>query len=99
MPWGVMSITNSSRYNAQRDKSLSCIIMLLSVSLLGRPPRCGHLVNSTKELRNSLRLLRRVMSSLGMTLGTALLSLVRSRVVAQLERCDCPILYPHAPKL
>ena len=27
-----------------------------------------------------------------MTLGTTLLSLVRSRVVAQLERCGCPIL-------
>ena len=28
-----------------------------------------------------------------MTLGTTLLSLVRSRVVAQLERCGCPLLY------
>ena len=26
VPWGVKSITNSSRYNAQRDKSLSYII-------------------------------------------------------------------------
>ena len=33
-----------------------------------------------------------------MTLGTTLLSLVRSRVVAQLERCRCPILYTLVPK-
>ena len=32
-----------------------------------------------------------------MTLGTTLLSLVRSRVVAQLERCGCPILYALVP--
>ena len=33
-----------------------------------------------------------------MTLGTTLLSLVRSRVVAQLERCSCPILHAVVPK-
>ena len=32
-----------------------------------------------------------------MALGTTLLSLVRSRVVAQLERCGCPILYTLVP--
>ena len=32
-----------------------------------------------------------------MTLGTTLLSLVRSRVVAQFERCRCPILYSLVP--
>ena len=34
-----------------------------------------------------------------MTLGMTLLSLVRSRVVAQLELCRCPTLYTLVPKL
>ena len=33
-----------------------------------------------------------------MTLGTTLVSLVHSRVAAQLERWGCPILYNLAPK-
>ena len=33
-----------------------------------------------------------------MTLGTTLLSVVRSRVLAHLERCGCPILYPLVPQ-
>ena len=33
-----------------------------------------------------------------MSLETTLLILVRSRVVAQLERCGCPIFYTLVPK-
>ena len=60
VPWGVKS-TNSSRYNAQRDKRLSyCPLqcqtrqasqLLPSASSFGRPPRCVHFVNSTKIAR------------------------------------------------
>ena len=32
-----------------------------------------------------------------MALGATLLSVVRSRVVAQLERCGCPALYTLSP--
>ena len=52
VPWGVKAITNLSRHNAQRDKSLSyCRQRAHSVcrlvSAFGRPPRCSHFVNST----------------------------------------------------
>ena len=39
-----------------------------------------------------------VSHDLPMTLGKTMLSLVRSRVVAQLERYGCPILYTLVPE-
>ena len=47
VPWGVKSITNSSRYKAQRDKKSQ--LQLPSASSFGRPPRCGYFANSTKR--------------------------------------------------
>ena len=87
VPWGVKSITNSSRYNAQRDKNLHPP----SASSFGRPPRCGHFVNSTTRAQK-FSAPSATGHYLPMTLGTTLLSLVRSRVVPQLKRCGCPIL-------
>ena len=70
---------------AQRDK----------VSAIARPPRCGDLVNSAKRAQKAI-----APSAFGhdlrMTLGTTPASPVRSRVVAQLERWGCPILYSPA---
>ena len=43
MPWGVKSVTSSSRYNAERDN------LLPSASSFGRPLWCGHYVNSMKR--------------------------------------------------
>ena len=55
VPWGVKSITNSSRYNAQRDKSLSCCRQRArSVGRLG----AVTLSTRRRELGSSLRILR-----------------------------------------
>lgn len=68
------------------------------MELFGRPPGCDHPANSTKKGR-TLAAPSPINHNLRMTWGRTLLSLVRSRVVAQLERCGCPILYTAVPKL
>ena len=97
VPWGVKSITNSSRNNAQRLPKATKSQLLPSPSSVGRPPRCGHLVNSATRAQKAI-----APSAFGhdlrVTLGTTPVSSVRSRVVAQLERWGCPILYGHVPK-
>ena len=61
VPWGVTSICNSSRYNAQRDKGLShCRQRARSVGRLG----AVALSTRRREFRSSLRLLRSAMTCL-----------------------------------
>ena len=67
-----------------------------SPSTVGRPPRCSHLVISTTRARKAVAPYT-CCHDLRTTLGTTLVKLVRSRVVAQLERWGCPILYSHVP--
>ena len=59
VPWGVKSITNSSRYNAQRDKSLSC--RRQQARSVGRLSAV-NLSYRRRELRSSLRLLQSAMT-------------------------------------
>ena len=60
VPWEVKSVTNSSRYNAQRDKRLSHYCRRRARSVV----RLGAVALSTRrrELGSSLRLLRSVMT-------------------------------------
>ena len=72
--WGVKSIANLSRYNAQRDKSLGCCRQ--RARSVGR----SYVVNSTTRAQK-LTAPSAISHDLPVTLGTTLLSLVRSRVV------------------
>ena len=87
LPWGVKFTTNSSRYNAQRDKSLS--YRRQGARSVGR---LGAVTLSTRrrELRSSQNVPSAINHDLSMTLRPTLLSLVRS--VAQLERCGCTLV-------
>ena len=95
-PWGVKSITNSSRYKERPTRQTSQLLFMPSASSFGRSPWCGQFVNSTTRAQK-LTASSAISHDLRMTLGRTLLSLVRSRMVAQLERCGCPILYTLVP--
>ena len=92
--WEVKFIANSLRYNAQHDNKISATYCHQRGRSFGRLAWCGHFVNSTKRAQQ-LTAPSAVSHDLPMTLGTTLPSLVRSRAVAQLERCVCPILYEY----
>ena len=93
VPWGVKSVTNSSHYNASAATSQ---LFSPSQSSVGRSPRCGHLANSAPRAQKAVAP-SAIGQDLRRTLGTTLVSLVRTRVVAELERCSCPILYSLVP--
>ena len=66
-------------------------ISATAVSELGRSAASvRHFVNSTTRAQKPTAP-SAISHDMPMTLETTLLSLVRSRVVAQLERCGCPI--------
>ena len=96
VPRGVKSTNNWSHYNAQRDK-VSAIIALAGVN------RSTTLVRSLCEVAHKSpkcyeNCAYAVGHDLRMTLRTTLVSLVRSRVVAQLERWSCPTLDSLVPE-
>ena len=94
VPWGAKSITNSLRYNAQHDKVSAIALTGLSRSATSVRSPCELGRESPEAIAPSA-----LGHHLRIPLGTTLVSLVRSRVVAELERWGCPILYSLVPKI
>ena len=86
-PCGVKFITNSSCYSTQRDKDSAIARTELSRSTLSvrSPCELGH--ESPESYCAFFRMLYRAI----------LVSILRSRVVAPLERRGCPIFYGFVP--
>ena len=93
MPWGVKSITNLPRYNAQRNKSPAIAVSDLVRSAASVRSLC-QLDDESSEAHCAFCDQPLPANDLGNDPAQP----HASRVVAQLERCRCPILDTLVPK-